>query len=115
MMGTDLFFMDRVADPYHFPDPDPPFFTLSFADPDPLLLTRWIGSPINDRDPAHHCVHVQVYTLLGTLSIVPCILIYLIPSIVVHSQDYIRTTIIGIHRHSIMMYILISMYVSYNT
>ena len=41
MMCTDPFFIG-IADPYHFPDPDPPFVTRSFAnpDPDPIFLAR---------------------------------------------------------------------------
>ena len=51
MMGTDPFLWIGIgiADPIPFPDSDPdhPFVTRSFADPDPgpLFLTR-IGLPI---------------------------------------------------------------------
>ena len=38
MMGTDSFLWIGIADPYSFPDT--PFVTRSFADPDPLFLTR---------------------------------------------------------------------------
>ena len=48
----------RLCDP--FTDPDPPFVIRSFADPDPVFLTR-SGSPINDRDPAQHCIYA--YTI----------------------------------------------------
>ena len=50
-MGTDPFFMDRDRRSYPFPDPDPdpPFVTRSS-----LTYPIWIGSPINDPDPANH-------------------------------------------------------------
>ena len=55
-----------------FFDPDPPFVIRSFADPDPdpRLRTRSrssiadLGSPINDRDSAHHC---SVYSVHYTM------------------------------------------------
>ena len=39
MIGTDpfLWIVMGIADPYPFPDPDPPFITRSFYDPDPRL------------------------------------------------------------------------------
>ena len=59
MMGTDPFLWIGDPDPDHlcillcdpFPDPDPPFFTRSFADPDPdpLFLTRSRSCSGSDR------------------------------------------------------------------
>ena len=67
MMGTDIFFWIGIgiADPILFPIPiihslsDPlpipiPIHTcVSDPDPDPDRIAN-PGSPINDRDPAHH-------------------------------------------------------------
>ena len=39
MMFTDLFFWIGDFDPYPFTDPDPPFVTRFFANPDHLFLT----------------------------------------------------------------------------
>ena len=42
MMGNDPFLWIGIWSAYHYPFPDPPFFTRLFADPepDPLSLTR---------------------------------------------------------------------------
>ena len=55
MMGTDTFFMDRDLDhrSLFLSDPDPPFVTRSLFTY-PIQMPIRIGSPINDRDPAHH-------------------------------------------------------------
>ena len=68
MMGTDPFLWigDPDPDPGLFPDPDPPFVTRSFADTDPIFLTRSRSrsgsgnnkSPIINRDPAFRCIGI---------------------------------------------------------
>ena len=51
MMGTDPFFGVGIADHILFRIP----ILHSLSDPDPRLRTQpRSGSPINDRDPAHH-------------------------------------------------------------
>ena len=55
MMGTDPFLWTGIADRYPLPDVDPPFVIRSFADPDRIAYPV---SPINEHDPAHHCIYI---------------------------------------------------------
>ena len=59
MMGTDPFLWIGIADPYHFPDPNPPLVTDTFPIPihsflpDPDLIAIL---PITDYDECYHFV-----------------------------------------------------------